>query len=69
MGEIGESLIRARAIELADVLIRPEVGQFQWFDFSLPREMIDAGLNAGRDSIESAGYFARESEMSLPQHA
>lgn len=74
MDEIGESLIRSRSLELADVLIRPEVGQFQWFDFSQPREMIDSGLNAGRDSMESAGYFAcesvaRESEMSLAQQA
>jgi len=65
MDEIGESLFRARSLELADVLIRPEVGQFQWFEFAQPREMIESGLGAGRTALESAGYLPTPSKLAL----
>lgn len=51
MDEISERLVRKLSQQVADVLIRPNVGHFQWFDFSQPQQLIDAGLEAGRAAI------------------
>lgn len=51
MDEIGERLHRRHALQHVDVLIRPEVGSCQWFDFSEPDRLIEAGLDAGRRAI------------------
>ncbi|MEM7475096.1 MAG: patatin-like phospholipase family protein [Planctomycetota bacterium] len=57
MDEISERLYRSRSHELADILIRPEVGKYQWFDFSDPMRLIEAGLMAGRITLSSAGMM------------
>ena len=51
MDEIGERLLRRHALKNVDVLIRPEVGNCQWFDFSDPDELIQNGLRAGRHAL------------------
>lgn len=51
MDEIGERLYRRHARELADVLIRPDVGAVPWFDFFNPQQLIHHGLEAGRASL------------------
>ncbi len=57
MDEIAERLVRRRSRELVDVLIRPQVGQCQWFDFSKSAEMIDEGLRAGRVAMRHVKNF------------
>lgn len=49
--EIGERMYRRYSHRLADILIRPDVGRFQWFDFSQPDQLIASGLEAGRTAI------------------
>lgn len=51
MDEIGERLHRRHALKHVDVLIRPDVGDCQWFDFSNPDQLIRNGLAAGRDAL------------------
>lgn len=51
MDEIGERLYRRRSQEIADILIQPEVGRFQWFDFSQPEQLIQTGRETGRAEI------------------
>lgn len=53
MDEIAERLVRRDSSQLADVLIRPDVGQFEWFDFSQPEPLIEAGLRAGRAALRN----------------
>ncbi len=52
MDEIAERMVRSQAKRMVDILIRPQVGQFQWFDFSKPEQLIDAGLRAGREALQ-----------------
>ncbi|MFN3192617.1 MAG: patatin-like phospholipase family protein [Aureliella sp.] len=51
MDEISERLYRRHSYAHADFLIQPEVGEFEWFDFSEPRRLIRAGLEAGRAAL------------------
>ena len=51
MDEISEQLLRNHSRKLAEVLIRPEVGHFEWFDFSQPEHLIDAGFHAGKNTL------------------
>lgn len=53
MDEIAERLVRRYAWQSVDLLIRPEVGHYQWFDFTDPHRLVQLGLEAGRDSLES----------------
>lgn len=52
MDEISERLYRSHSHRMADLLIRPDVGKFQWFDFSEPERLIAAGLEAGRAALQ-----------------
>lgn len=54
MDEISERLCRRHSHRLADVLIQPNVGGFQWFDFSQPQALITSGLDAGRTALSLA---------------
>lgn len=51
MDEIGERLIRRHMIEMADVVIRPDVGNRVWFDFSNPDVLVEAGRKAGHRDL------------------
>lgn len=53
MDEIAERLVRRDSRRIADVLIRPDVGHFEWFDFSQPEPLIEAGLRAGRAALSN----------------
>lgn len=55
MDEIGERMFRRYSQKLVDILIRPEVATFQWFDFSDPDSLIQAGLEAGRTALSLSG--------------
>ncbi len=48
MDEIGETLLRKQSLLNADIVIRPHVGNVQWYDFSQPERLIASGLLAGR---------------------
>ncbi|MCA9131718.1 MAG: patatin-like phospholipase family protein [Planctomycetales bacterium] len=52
MDEIGERLYRRHSYPLADILIQPDVGHCQWFEFEQPQRLIQAGLDAGRQALE-----------------
>lgn len=51
MDEVGERLMRKVSTKDADIVVRPEVGNVEWFDFSQPQKLIDAGLQAGRRAL------------------
>ena len=51
MDEIGESLFRRHIVKIADLVIHPEVSEVEWFDFSSPDKMIEAGRQAARHSL------------------
>lgn len=48
LDDICERMMRRHVIEAADVIIRPDVGNIAWFDFSRPEYLIDHGRVAGR---------------------
>ncbi|WP_149498638.1 patatin-like phospholipase family protein [Roseiconus lacunae] len=47
MEEIGEVICRRQALSLADVVIRPDVGNHPWYDFTQPETLIEHGRQAG----------------------
>lgn len=53
MDEIGERLFRRDSLRQADLLITPDVGQYQWFDFSDPEQLVATGLEAGQKSLQT----------------
>ena len=52
MDDIGERLLRRRVLAGANILIRPDVGEIAWCDFSDPQRLIAAGQVAGRIALE-----------------
>lgn len=46
--DVCERLMRRDAMRFAELVIRPRVGGFAWFDFSKPETLIEAGLQAAR---------------------
>lgn len=52
MEEISERMMRRASVNQADIYIRPNVGNVEWFDFSEPERLIDIGLSAGRKAME-----------------
>lgn len=46
LSDIGEPLLRRYTLEIADLLIRPDVAHKSWYDFSNPEELIDLGRKA-----------------------
>ena len=51
MEDIGERLLRREVIKEAEILIRPQVGRYSWFDFSEPEALIQAGRDAAKKSL------------------
>ena len=50
-GEIAADKLEAIELQDADVIIRPEVGDLHWMDFSRSRDLIHAGEVAARASL------------------
>ena len=46
MQDLGEMMMRRRVVSAADAIIRPEVGNTAWFDFSEPERLIEEGRRA-----------------------
>ena len=59
--EISERRFRDRCLGIADVLIRPNVGRVQWFDFANPEPIIEAGFVAATARLSHSGYFIHDS--------
>jgi NTE family protein len=51
--DICERLMRRHALTGADMIIRPDVGNIAWFDFSEPERLIAEGRAAGHRGLES----------------
>ncbi|MGB0596983.1 MAG: patatin-like phospholipase family protein [Rubripirellula sp.] len=51
--DIGERSLRRFMLEAADLVIRPDVGNVAWFDFSEPERLIQAGRVAAHQTLGS----------------
>lgn len=51
--DICERLMRRHALSGADLIIRPNVGNIAWFDFSEPERLIAEGRSAGHRGLEA----------------
>ena len=51
-GEITTNALEASELESADVVIRPQVGDLHWMDFSRAGDLVKAGEQAARESLE-----------------
>lgn len=58
MNNVGESLFRGHMSEVADVVIRPQVGSIEWFSFSNPEHLIDLGRQATRETMAETEFRA-----------
>jgi NTE family protein len=68
MEEIGERICRRNSSHCADVLIRPKLGQRQWYDFSAPEDVIKAGRSAARASLNIATVVSERDLRRLRQN-
>jgi NTE family protein len=57
MDEIGESMLRTHSRNAADLIITPAVAQVDRFDFSRPRELVEAGRIAAREALSRTDLF------------
>ncbi len=64
MDEIGEVLFRKHVTAAADFLIRPNVSNTEWFDFSNPEMLINTGRRAARQSSPELLAFLRKASSS-----
>jgi NTE family protein len=53
LDDICEQLVRRQLIDAADLVIRPDVGNVAWFDFSDPERLIHEGKRAGHLALEN----------------
>jgi NTE family protein len=51
-GEITSSTLQAEELGSADVIIRPQVGNLHWMDFSRIGELVKVGEEAARESLK-----------------
>ncbi len=51
MSDVGEILFREHVCATADLIIRPNLSGVEWFDFSSPRRLIEAGREAARQAM------------------
>jgi len=58
-GEITSSALQASELDSADVIIRPQVGDLHWMDFSRIDDLVKMGEKAARESL-------KEIQASLP---
>ena len=56
-GEITTNALEAAELKDADVIIRPQVGDLHWMDFSRATDLIKAGEEATRDSLEKINAY------------
>ena len=56
-GEITTNTLEAAELKDADVIIRPQVGDLHWMDFSRATDLIKAGEEATRDSLEKINAY------------
>ena len=52
--DICEQLMRRQLLDIADVVIRPNVGSVAWFDFGEPERLIREGRAAGHRAFVAA---------------
>lgn len=57
LDDICERMMRRHVIEAADLIIRPDVGEIAWFDFSEPERLIERGRTAARESLLRFGQL------------
>ena len=55
--DICERLMRRHLTDAADVMVRPDVGNVAWFDFSNPERLIAEGRKAGYKTLERSGLW------------
>lgn len=51
MEELGELICRRHALTMADLIIRPSVGEYPWYDFTRPERLIELGFAAGKQTL------------------
>lgn len=51
-GEITANTLETEELRSADVIIRPHVGDLHWMDFSRAKDLVRAGEEAARESLE-----------------
>ncbi len=51
--DIGENLFRRHVFDIADFVIRPDVGSVPWFDFSASAKLVECGHAAGLAATHS----------------
>jgi NTE family protein len=49
--DICERLMRRHLLAVADLIVRPDVGNVAWFDFTEPERLIHEGRVAGHHAI------------------
>jgi NTE family protein len=54
MDEISECLYRHHSRQAADLIITPAVAETEWFDFSRPLQLVEAGRAAARAALAEA---------------
>ncbi|MCA9116421.1 MAG: patatin-like phospholipase family protein [Planctomycetaceae bacterium] len=58
MDEIGEAQFRSHVEQSADLIIRVNVADTEWYDFSRPEEVLAAGLAAARSTLGTSSAVA-----------
>ncbi|MEL6109954.1 MAG: patatin-like phospholipase family protein, partial [Planctomycetota bacterium] len=64
--ELAEIRIRAKQLELADIVVLPDVGDVPWYDFTQPEPLIQAGYEAVQRALEDSKSDAGPS-LPLPR--
>jgi NTE family protein len=50
-------------VEKADVVIRPDIGQIHWADFSRPEDYFQRGVEAAQDKIKEIQQLIRRKKI------
>ncbi len=64
--EITSNKLEEAELESADIIIRPQVGDLHWTDFSRSAELIKSGENACRESLEKINASIGKISAPLP---
>ena len=64
--ELAEIRIRERQLELADIVVLPEVGDVPWYDFTQPEPLIQAGYQAVQRALKHSKAECRGLQRSAP---
>jgi len=49
--DICERLVRGQMLDIADVVVRPDVGHVAWFDFNNPERLMERGRQAAHQAL------------------